>query len=281
MHNAPIHNAPIHNAPIHNARKLVGNCDILFVTLDTLRYDVAVDALKAGMTPNITSHLSAGQWEQRHAPGNFTYASHHAIFAGFLPTPITPGPHPRLFAARFLGSETTTSETFVFDTPDIVSGFASAGYHTICVGGVGFFNKLTPLGNTLPSLFHESHWDESLGVTNPQSTERQVEVCQQRIAKLSEDQRVFLFLNVSAMHQPNCHYVPGETVDSPATQAAALAYVDQHLPKLFNLLEKRGPVLVILTSDHGTAYGEQGYIGHRVGHPAVWTVPYAEFLLGQ
>ena len=28
-----------------------------------------------------------------------------------------------------------------------------------------------------------------------------------------------------------------------------------------------------------TAYGEDGYTGHRLGHSVVWTVPYAEFLL--
>ena len=34
-----------------------------------------------------------------------------------------------------------------------------------------------------------------------------------------------------------------------------------------------------MCSDHGTAYGEEGYYGHRVAHPVVWTVPYAEFVL--
>jgi hypothetical protein len=32
-----------------------------------------------------------------------------------------------------------------------------------------------------------------------------------------------------------------------------------------------------LMSDHGTLFGEEGWTGHRIGHPAVWTVPYAEF----
>ena len=57
-----------------------------------------------------------------------TDASHQAMFAGFLPTPAEPGPHPRLFAARFAGSETTASGTFVYDTPDLVSGLAAVGY---------------------------------------------------------------------------------------------------------------------------------------------------------
>jgi len=43
--------------------------------------------------------LPASGWERRHSPASFTYAAHQAFFAGFLPTPASPGPHPRLFAA--------------------------------------------------------------------------------------------------------------------------------------------------------------------------------------
>src|SRR4051812_39109133 len=96
------------------ARALIGSHDLLFVTVDTLRYDVARDSLKAGRTPTIGALLPGGVWEERHSPGNFTYAAHQAFFAGFLPTPARPGRHPRLFAARFPGSETTGDDTFVF-----------------------------------------------------------------------------------------------------------------------------------------------------------------------
>ena len=128
------------SAPL-DARSLVGTHDILFMTIDTLRYDVAMLALENGETPNLARHLPAKTWEQRQTPGSFTYAAHHAFFAGFLPTPAAPGSHARLFAARFAGSESTAATTFVFDTPDIVSGLASHGYRTICIGGVGFFNR--------------------------------------------------------------------------------------------------------------------------------------------
>src|SRR5207244_10526608 len=110
------------------------------VTLDTLRYDVAAQSCAAGRTPRLAAVLPSGAWERRHAPGNFTFAAHAAFFAGFLPTPAAPGKHPRLFALRFPGSETTAEETAVFDAPDIVAGFRSRGYHTLCVGGVGFFD---------------------------------------------------------------------------------------------------------------------------------------------
>ena len=44
---------------------------------------------------------------------------------------------------------------------------------------------------------------------------------------------------------------------------------------------RRAPLLAIVCSDHGTLYGEDGYTGHRLAHPVVWEVPYAEFVLHQ
>lgn len=259
-----------------DARPLIGTHDVLFVTLDTLRYDVAQACFRDGRLPTLAPRLGPDGWEKRHTPGSFTYAAHHAFFAGFLPTPIGPGPHPRMFAVGFPGSETTVATTAVFDEPSIVRGFAAAGYRTICIGGVGFFDPTTPLGGVLPALFDEAHFHRELGVTNPRSTQRQVALACDRLAEL--DERVFLFVNVSALHQPNCMYVEGATEDSPTTQAAALAYVDGALAPLFSAMARRGPSLCIVCSDHGTAYGEDGHVGHRHAHAVVWEVPYAAWI---
>jgi arylsulfatase A-like enzyme len=258
--------------------RVVGTHDVVFVTLDTLRYDVAAELAAAGRTPNLVRVLPGGVWQRRHTPASFTYAAHQAFFAGFLPTPVTPGPHPRLFAARFPGSETTADGTWVFDAPDLVTGLAVAGYHTACVGGVGFFNRLSPLGSVLPELFAESHWAPELGVTNPDSFTAQLDVVESIVGAAPADRRLLLFLNISALHQPNRHYLPGATADSKESHAAALEYVDRHIDRLFRAFDAR-PCFVILCSDHGTAYGEDGHSGHRVAHEAVWTVPYAEFVL--
>jgi hypothetical protein len=255
--------------------------DILFLSLDTLRYDVAVEALRAGRTPALAAVLPGGAWERRHAPGSFTYASHQAMFAGFLPTPAAPGRHPRLFSLAFEGSETTGADTCVLDGADIVAGLAARGYHTVCIGGTGFFNKKNPLGRVLPELFAESHWRPELGVTDPRSTENQVALAEEVLARVPRDRRVFLFINVSALHQPNHHYLPGASEDSRASHAAALEYVDRQLPRLFAALRRRGPAFCIACSDHGTAYGEDGHVGHRFGHEVIWTVPYAHFTLEQ
>ena len=259
-------------------RDLIGSHDILMVTLDTLRHDVAASALAAGRTPNLARVLPGGRWERRHTPASFTYAAHHAFFAGFMPTPTVPGPHPRRFAAQFPGSATTTAETWVFDAPDLPSGLAKEGYHTVCLGGVGFFNLNGPLGGVLPGLFAESHWEPAFGVTNPRCFEAQLDRLTQVVARV--DGPLFTFVNVAAVHQPNRHYLPGATEDNIHSHAAALAYVDAHMARLFALVTARGrPCFAMVCADHGTAYGEDGHTGHRFAHEVIWTVPYAEFTL--
>src|SRR5438034_11798357 len=124
---------------------LIGTHDILFITLDTLRYDVAQELFEQGRTPFLASLLPESGWEPRHSPGSFTYAAHHAFFAGFLPTPLGIGPHPRLFAAKFAGSVTTVETTFVFEESTLPEALATRNYRTICIGGTGFFNQQNAL----------------------------------------------------------------------------------------------------------------------------------------
>jgi hypothetical protein len=261
-----------------NMHDIVGSHDVVFITLDTLRFDVAQAEFAAGRLPHLARYLPPGGWEERHTPGTFTYAAHCAFFAGFLPTPARPGNHPRLLSLQFEGSETTDARTYVFDGVDnIVAGFAGIGYRTICIGGVGFFNLQNPLGMALPGLFAERYWRREFGVTSQRSTDLQVELaCQRLTSHELAPQRVFLFINISAIHQPNCHYL-GTEKDSAESQAAALRYVDEALVPLWQTLARRGDSFAIVCSDHGTAYGEDGYVGHRHGHPVVMRVPYAHF----
>ncbi|MEO8698575.1 MAG: STM4013/SEN3800 family hydrolase [Kofleriaceae bacterium] len=256
--------------------QIVGTHDVALIVLDALRYDVAVEELAAGRTPNLAAAIT--EWDERHSPGTFTYASHAAFFAGFLPTPARPGRHRRRLALGFDGSETIGDTTCVLEGASIVEGLAARGYHTLCIGGVGFFNLRNPLGTALPSLFAERHWDRSTGVTDPHTFENQLAILERSLALQAG--RVFTFMNVAALHQPNHFYLAGgPEQDTVASHAAALRYIDAHIPRLFELLGRRGPTFVIVTSDHGTLYGEDGYVGHRLAHPLVTTVPYAEVML--
>jgi phosphopentomutase len=118
-----------------------------------------------------------------------------------------------------------------------------------------------------------------MGNASPISAQAQVECAVQILQNLPRGRRVFLFVNFSATHQPNHLWTPGASRDSTQTMGDALSYVDSQLPPLFEALRRRAPSLCVLCGDHGTAYGEDGYQGHRLAHPVVWTVPYAEFVL--
>jgi len=259
-------------------KELIGNADILFITLDTLRYDAAQSAWKSGQLKTLAPYLGQRGWEKRHTPGSFTYAAHHAFFAGFLPTPVGVGPHPRLFAAEFAGSVSTAESTYVFREATLPQALAARDYHTICIGGTGFFNQQNELARVLPGLFAEAHWTPELGVACRESAENQVAQAIRSVENAGE-RRVFLFINIAAIHQPNWFYGAVQGPDTLATHTAALVAVDRALAVLFERMKKRNRTFAIVCSDHGHAYGEDGCFGHRLGHEVVWTVPYAEFLL--
>jgi hypothetical protein len=132
----------------------------------------------------------------------------------------------------------------------------------------------------LPNLFSEAYWEPAFGVTAKHCLEAQLARLRAVLAARPREQPVFVFLNVAALHQPNKHYVDGAQDDTIESHAAALEYVDGHVPSLFAAMTSRGrPCATIICSDHGTAYGEGGLTGHRVAHDVVWTVPYAELVL--
>lgn len=261
----------------YDMNEIVGANDIVLMTLDSLRFDVAQHLFLEERIPVLAQYLPKEGWEKRHTPGNFTLAAHQAFFGGFLPTPIGPHPHSRPFACAFEGSLSITKQTAVFEAPTIVAGLADRGYHTCCIGGTGFFNKHPGLGSVMPRLFTESHWEPSFGVLDPNSAFHQIDRAVEVVQRV--EQKLFLFVNVAATHPPTHFYVDGATEESTSTQSAALESVDKQLPLLFDAFKKRGPTWYIICSDHGTSYGEDGFWGHRLSHPVVWEVPYIEFLV--
>lgn len=290
------------DTPTLNMNHIVGSHDILFIVLDTLRYDVAQQLFKAGKLPVIAPHLPVSGWQKCHSPASFTYAAHHAFFSGFLPTPAVPNKQAdgkpikqeRLFAMQFKGSETTGSHSYVFaNHATWVEGLSAIGYQTICIGGVGFFNLQNPLGCVLPNLFDEQHWCDDFGVTAPDSTQAQVALACERLTSAElTNQRCCTFINVSALHQPNYFYLPKKNqkianintktstkIDTIESHSHAMQYVDGALAPLLEVAKKRAPTFVMICSDHGTAYGEDGFYGHRLAHEVVMTVPYGHFLL--
>lgn len=267
-------------ALIIDANEVVGRRNILLVTLDSLRYDVARAAHVAGATPNLSALLPPEGWQARHTSGSFTYPAHHAIFAGFLPKPAQPGtPDSRLFECRPPEGKVVRPTTYVIDGDNVIRGLADVGYQTVCIGGVDYFAGQTPLGSVFPSMFAESHWSTLFSNTEPDSTRHQVDQALTVIDQ-KDEQLLMMFVNVSATHVPHHHYLPTpDGTDGFASQFAALSYADEHLGRLLTALPATGSWLVVICADHGDAFGDDGYHGHVNAHPAVMTVPYVEALV--
>ncbi|MDV9169139.1 STM4013/SEN3800 family hydrolase [Streptomyces sp. W16] len=258
---------------INAAEIIQSGTGILFVTLDSLRYDVARDAMGEGLTPCLEQLIPEGKWERRHTSGSFTLPAHMSFFSGFLPKLPQPEQPPRLWECRPPAFKAVTEGTFIFDAPNLLEGLSRHGYHSVCVGGVTYFSRETPLGSVLPDLFDEDHWRPEFCSPEIDSTRHQVDHAVE-LAEHHNGQPLFLFVNVSATHVPHGHYI-GKSIDTVTSQKAALAYVDRHLSRLINTLTAKGRWLIILCADHGDAYGDDGFHGRGIAHPTVMNVPFA------
>lgn len=260
--------------------EIVGSHHILFVCIDSLRYDVAFEEQEKGNTPILNQY---GVWRKCQAPGNFTYPSHQAMFAGFLPVDegiLNMKKREKLFFSEDIGMGRKAPEgAFKFQGSNWIEGLNKVGYATYCIGGVSFFDKRTDIGKVMPSYFEHSYWKPAFGCKVKESTEKQVDFALYKLGQVPAEKKVMMYMNVSALHYPNYFYLPGEKKDSKQAHAAALRYVDGQLGRLFEAFRKMGKTFVICCSDHGTCYGEDGVWYHGVNHPIVNTVPYKHFVL--
>lgn len=267
--------------PSVDMNQVVGKMDILLVCLDTLRYDVAAKEEAQGTTPVLNRY---GFWKKCQAPGNFTWPSHHAMFAGFLPADYGAknlADREMLFFPKQIGmGKKAPRGAYGFSGGTIMEGLEKEGYDTWCVGGVSFFDKRSDLGKVFPGYFRKSYWNPSFGCGVKDSTKNQVDFILKKLDGADPEQNIFIYLNVDAIHYPNYFYLEGSSYDTAASHGAALRYVDGELGRLFDRWkEKRGETFVICCSDHGTCYGEDGCQFHGINHPIVNTVPYKHFFL--
>ena len=110
----------------------------LLLTLDSCRYDVMCDA----RTPVLDRYV--GELLPAQTPANFTYAAHHAFFAGILPHV----PEPRAYYNRFVRQlfaltkageghrVTDRALKAVHSGSNLVSGLRESGYQTVGAGAM-------------------------------------------------------------------------------------------------------------------------------------------------
>lgn len=273
-------------APPPGARNLV------IVVLDSLRYDSWLEA-----RPEVLSKL--GPVQRRWSYASWTAPSHYNLLMGLLPheSPV------HVHASEYYKSEFTRYADRLG-----IDGIAyrslvprlflpsylrrELGYYTRALVSMPVLNPYTLLNTDFDSYeLMPTHNDMAL-----------------MLEQLSFDveRPSFWLLNVGETHYP--YALPGEDEEdwphlaglhgtlkhldeadgvAPAMfdssqlqtlrerQVRAVGYLDSVFERLFNLLPS--DTWVVVTSDHGELFGEDGYFGHGpINHDKVLEVPFAE-----
>ncbi len=251
---------------------------VLLITLDSCR----LDTFESISTPSIDK---VGPLHRAISPSYFTYASHAAMFMGFLPSVLDKVSFInskfakvfRLSKAAF--QATRAKEGFELSGNSIVTGMKRKGYFTLATGSVNWFDPATETGRELVRDF-EAFWFAG----NTWSLRDQLKWIDNQLAH-ELDRPPFIFLNIGETHVPYWHQgASWSKDDNPCLpfqkqdrhrdcqlrQRACLEFVDQQLSPL---LERFSDATVIVCSDHGDCWGEDGLWEHGVSHQKTLAVP--------
>lgn len=250
---------------------------VLFITIDSCRFDTFMSAT----VPNMKA---LGKLHKTNAPGNFTYASHMAMFMGFTPgnaklaEPWVNPKYAKIFRMTQGGILGKAKEHFLLEGRNIIDGFKRKGYRTLGAAAVNWFNPATETAKALIGDFDQFYF-----APNTWSLDLQLNWLAERLN--GADQPVFAFLNIGETHVP--YYFEGaewSAEDNPCIpfgknndaekarirQRAALEFVDNRI-KL--LLDAFASATTVICADHGDCWGEDGLWEHGISHEKVLEVP--------
>jgi hypothetical protein len=236
------------------------------------------------VSANLPNIKSIGTLYKAMAPGNFTYGSHSAMFVGFTPgvaelrqSFVNPK-FGKIFKLVGAGFPAKGTEWFTLKGKNIIDGFNRKGYVTVGTGAVGWFDPNTPTGQHLTSDFQKFFYPGSFS-----SLPLQLEWINDTLEK--EDRPVFLFINIGETHVPYYYddapwdksYNPcipfsndNDKEECIRRQKACLEYVDYTLAPLLKIFKN---ATIVICSDHGDCWGEDGLWEHGIHHEKTIEVP--------
>ncbi len=283
------------------AQPPAGARNLIFVVLDSLRYDSLVDA-----APETLPAL--GKVERRWSYASWTAPSHYNLLMGLLPHSSPPEVYAseyykedfRRYSERLgiQGMEFSRVLPSIFLPTYLKHGL---GYRTHAMVSMPVLNPHTVINRDFDSYELMPAHNDMAAMLDKLS--------------FSDDRPSFYLLNVGETHYP--YALPGEDPsqwprisgvhgvfkrldDEPGEDAAptepreffdqatlaelrgrqvkAVEYLDDVLARMFDRLPS--DTWVVVTSDHGELFGEDRYFGHGpVAHEKVFEVPFVEGLV--
>ncbi len=255
--------------------------NVLIITLDSCRWD-SFEQGAAALRP-------WGTFRRAYAQGTYTLPSHVSIYNGILPNTIERIPYFNRFEKNLFrisgrpGTHIPSLITFAPGSKDIFDGFQRFGYDVLGIGAVDWF-----LSEILTGPFPDFHFTGTDLAT-------QIEIVEERLAGAGVP--LAALLNIGETHDP---YACGGRIEPSLASRArmregratgylaaehrkqidACAWVAGRLDRLFDRLRKLPrDTLVVLCSDHGECFGEDGAHGHGFYHPLIMEVPLGIFCL--
>jgi choline-sulfatase len=240
-----------------SAPEVPQKANVLLLTVDTMRWDVGYSGKsRAGLTPELDALAQRSTiFERAHSLASYTSKSLGPMLIGKYP------------------SETKRTfehfDRFSPDVPFLQQRLKNAGIYTVSVQGYWYFFFKGYGFERGFDLLDSSAAPKAVAIEGDRTSngdevaERTIE----QLGALAKSGRQFLLW--SHWVDPHAEYVPHEQFDfgseARARYDGEIAFVDQQIGKVLMALSKHGldkTTIVIVTSDHGEAFGEHGMIRH-------------------
>ena len=227
--------------------------NLLFITVDTLRADrLGSYGYRDGATPNLDRLAREGlQFEHAYSPVPLTLPSHIAMFTGRYPYATG----VRINGMHFLAEdELTLAELFKsegYATSAFVSAYVLIEKFGLAQGFDEFEDSLRTM-DTIFRFYSETPADEIYD----------------RFARWLDRDRAepfFSWIHLYDPHQPFEPPPPFAERFAHDLYDGEIAFVDQQVGRILEKLETKGlteNTVIVVTSDHGEAFGEHVEIGH-------------------
>jgi hypothetical protein len=268
--------------------------DVVVVTLDSLRYDSLLAA-----QPRHLPRL--GAIEQRYSYATWTAPSHYNLLMGLLPHPsprsVYASDYYQQDFARYSERLRIADVEFKRLLPSLwLPTFLRAqhGYRTHAMVSMPALNpatvtnhdfdtyELMPKHNDMAAMLDRLRFDDQpafylLNVGETHYPYALPDEDPTQWPRISGVHGVVRRLDERNGEQPDAFFDAAQMAELRARQVRAAGYVDGLVEKLYDLTPP--DTWIVVTSDHGELFGEDGYFGHGpIAHEKVLEVPFVEGL---
>ena len=276
--------------------------NVLLIVVDTLRADhLSAYGYARNTSPNLARIAAQGvMFDNAIAPASWTVPSHASLLTG-----VYPHDHRTELDYDVLGTQWPTVGEVLLGKGYRTAAFSAnvLNFSRGCGLARGFIHfedyygaKPTTLLTRVPLAWRMQLWLQRFGLRDFIGRQDAADINRRALAWIDRDKRpFFVMLNYFDVHDPyrppepyrhafTTQADPGGSISTlfdkvevpdKRTMAAEMAaydggirYVDDQIQNLMNALRDRSLLdntIVVITSDHGEAFGEHNFVSHRNG----------------